>query len=220
MTFANPAPLGLFGFSMTTWLLGMVNAGWFGDTSLPLVLAMAFAFGGATQFVAGLMAAPRGDTFGFTAFCAYGAFWLSWGLFAGMFEAHVPASFVGWYLFLWGVLTTALWLATFRANRALQYTFLGALLTFYLLAAGEWSGIGLLHRLGGYAGMVTGALSFYVAAAQVIDEVMGTDLLPLGIYLKPSASTDRFAAAARFVHAALHGGTPPALPHPTPVGSD
>ena len=96
MKYANPAPLGLFGFALTTWLLGMVNAGWFGDASLPMVLAMAFAFGGATQFCAGLMAMPRGDTFGFTAFCAFGAFWLSWALFNAFYVANVPAAFIGW----------------------------------------------------------------------------------------------------------------------------
>jgi succinate-acetate transporter protein len=167
------------------------------------VLAMAFAFGGTTQFCAGLLSMPRGDTFGFTAFCAFGAFWISWGLFDAFYVAHVPPSFIGWYLFLWGVFTTVMWVGTFRANRALQFTFLGAIFTFYLLGIGEWTGIALLHRLGGYAGMITGVLAFYVASAQVIDEALGSDVLPLGLYQKPIAPGSRLSVAAQAVQNAL-----------------
>jgi succinate-acetate transporter protein len=221
MTYANPAPLGLFGFALTTWLLGMVNAGWFDDASLPMVLAMAFAFGGATQFVAGIVAAPRGDTFGFTAFCSFGAFWISWALFAAFYASHVPASFVGWYLFLWGVFTTVMWIGTFRANRALQFTFLCAIFTFYLLAAGEWTGIAVFHAAGGYAGLITGALAFYVASAQVIDESLGSDVLPLGLYQKPLVAGATLATALRAVKGVLAGGAPPAaLPARRVPGSD
>jgi len=199
MKYANPAPLGLFGFALTTWLLGMVNAGWFGDASLPMVLAMAFAFGGATQFCAGLMAMPRGDTFGFTAFRAFGAFWLSWALFDAFYAANVPAAFIGWYLFLWGVFTTVMWVGTFRSNRSLQFTFLGAIFTFYLLAAGQWTAIPRLHQLGGYAGMVTGALAFYLASAQLIDETFGSDVLPLGLYQKSAAPVGKLAGTAHLI---------------------
>jgi succinate-acetate transporter protein len=199
----------------------MVNAGWFGDAALPMVLAMAFAFGGFTQFVAGIVAAPRGDTFGFTAFCAFGAFWLSWALFAAFYASHVPASFIGWYLFLWGVFTTVMWVGTFRANRALQFTFLGAIFTFYLLAAGEWTGVTLFHAAGGYAGMITGALAFYVASAQVIDESLGSDVLPLGLYQKPLVPGATLSTALRAVKGVLAGGTPPTvLPARRVAGSD
>jgi succinate-acetate transporter protein len=188
MTFANPAALGLFGFATTTWLLGMVNAGWFGDSSLPMVLAMAFVFGGATQFSAGLLSAPRGDTFGFTAFCAFGAFWVSWGLFDVYYSAHVPAAFVGWYLFLWGLFTAVMGIGTLRTNLALFLTYLGALFTFVLLAIGEWTGAAVFHFLGGYAGLITGAIAFYLASALILDEVFGADVLPLGLFLKPALS--------------------------------
>jgi succinate-acetate transporter protein len=73
MKLANPAPLGLFGFALTTWLLSMVNTGLLPPTSLPVVLAMAFAFGGTAQFMAGLFEYGKGNTFGFVAFCSYGA---------------------------------------------------------------------------------------------------------------------------------------------------
>ena len=87
MKLANPAPLGLTGFALTTWMLSMVNAGWFAGTSVPLVLASAFAFGGTAQFAAGLMEMPRGNTFGFVAFCGYGAFWWTFALFVQFFAA-------------------------------------------------------------------------------------------------------------------------------------
>jgi succinate-acetate transporter protein len=214
MKFANPAPLGLFAFGLTAWLLGMVNAGLFGANALPLVLAMAFAFGGATQFTAGLIAGSRGDTFGLTAFCGFGAFWLSWALFDAYFAAHVPAYFIGWYELLWAIFTSVAWIATFRANRALQYTFLCSGVTFYFLVAGEWSGIVLLQHLGGLAGLVTGLLAVYGAAAQLLDELMGSDVLPLGIYKKPLAQDDLITTAALKLHGILRGGHPPA---PGPV---
>ena len=98
MKLANPAPLGLSGFALTTWMLSMVNAGWFTGASVPLVLASAFAFGGTAQFCAGLMEMPRGNTFGFVAFCSYGAFWWTFALFVQFFAAKVPPEFVGWWL--------------------------------------------------------------------------------------------------------------------------
>ena len=91
MRLANPAPLGLTGFALTTWMLSMVNAGWFGADGVPLVLATAFAFGGTAQFCAGLMEMPRGNTFGFVAFCSYGAFWWAFALFVQFFAHGVPA---------------------------------------------------------------------------------------------------------------------------------
>jgi succinate-acetate transporter protein len=204
MKLANPAPLGLFGFAMTTWLLAMVNAGWFDATAIPLVIAMAFAFGGAAQFCAGLLELPRGDTFGFTAFCAYGAFWLSYALFAGFYSAHVPPGVVGWYLFLWAVFTFTMWIGTFRANRALQLTFLAAWIEILLLAVGQWTAMPEFNEAGGYVGMVTALLAFYVASAQVIDETYNSDVLPLGVYQRLPA--DRAAEAAAVSVAAILPG--------------
>ncbi|HTW29207.1 MAG TPA: acetate uptake transporter [Acetobacteraceae bacterium] len=185
MKYANPAPLGLCGFALTTWLLSMVNAGWFGAVAVPMVLASAFAFGGTAQFVAGVMEFPRGNTFGFVAFCGYGAFWWSFALFVEFFVGKVPAAFVGWFLFLWGVFTFFMWLGTFRSNRAVQGIFLALWITFLLLALGEWFGSAALHVAGGYAGLVTAVLAFYLAAAEVINESRGEDVLPIGPYQGP-----------------------------------
>jgi uncharacterized protein len=177
---ANPAPLGLVGFALTTWMLSMVNVGWYGDASVPMVLALAFAFGGTAQFCAGLLELPRGNTFGFVAFCGYGAFWWSFALFIEFFAAHVPSAFVGWYLFMWGVFTFYMWLGSLALSRAVSYVFLALWITFLLLALGAW-GISAAHTTGGYAGLVTAIIAFYVSAAEVINETHGRAVLPLGV---------------------------------------
>ncbi|CAD6546483.1 acetate uptake transporter [Paraburkholderia metrosideri] len=179
-TLANPAPLGLAAFALTTWLLSMINAGWFSADSMGLVLACALAYGGSAQAIAGIMELPRGNSFGATAFLSYGAFWWSFALFVLFLHGQVPAAFVGWYLFLWGVFTFYMWLATFRSPRALQFIFLALWITFALLALGEWTGLSLMRMAGGYMGLVTAALAFYLSAAEVINEVHGRVVLPVG----------------------------------------
>jgi len=181
MKLANPAPLGLCGFALTTWMLSMVNAGWFTGTGVPLVLASAFAFGGAAQFAAGLMEMPRGNTFGFVAFCAYGAFWWSFALLLQFYAATVPPAFIGWWLVMWGVFTTIMWFASLALNRALQMIFLALLITFYLLGAADLFAMPALHQVGGYMGLITAALAFYLAAAEVINETHGRTVLPVGL---------------------------------------
>ena len=180
MKLANPAPLGLSGFALTTWMLSMVNAGWFTSSSVPLVLASAFAFGGTAQFAAGLMEMPRGNTFGFVAFCAYGAFWWSFALFVQFFTAAVPAGFVGWWLLMWGVFTFYMGLGSLALNRAVQLVFLALWITFFLLSAADLLAMPLLHVAGGYTGLVTAMLAFYLAAAEVINETHGRSVLPIG----------------------------------------
>lgn len=189
MKLANPAPLGLFGFALTTWLLSMANAGLLPEGALmPLVLAMAFAFGGTAQFFAGLMEMAKGNTFGFVAFCSYGAFWWSFALFVKFFVGGIPATVagadvgaaIGWYLIVWGVLTTAMWIGTFALNRAVFLVFTALVPTFFLLAFGKLLGNPLLGTLGGYGGLITAALAFYAGAAEVINEAHGKTVLPLG----------------------------------------
>jgi hypothetical protein len=176
---ANPGPLGLSGFALTTWLLSMVNAGWFGGEAVPMVLACAFAFGGTAQILAGLMEMPRGNTFGFVAFCGYGAFWWSFALFVTFFAAKVPGAFVGWYLLLWGVFTAFMWVASWKKHKALMLIFTFLTITFFALAAKDLFGIPAMGVLGGYLGLVTAALAFYLAAAEVINESFGRTVLPI-----------------------------------------
>jgi len=178
--FSNPAPLGLAGFALTTWLLSMINAGWFSGDAMGMVLAVAMAYGGTAQIIAGVMELPRGNTFGATAFVSYGAFWWSFALFVLLPHDKVPGAFVGWYLFMWGVFTLYMWLGTLRAARALQLIFLALWITFFLLAAGEWTGMAGLHKAGGYVGLLTALLAFYLSAAEIINEGHKRVVLPLG----------------------------------------
>lgn len=178
--FSNPAPLGLAGFALTTWLLSMINAGWFTGDAMNMVLACALAYGGTAQAIAGVMELPRGNTFGATAFLSYGAFWWSFALFVLFLHDKVPAAFVGWYLFVWGVFTFYMWIGTLKAPRALQLIFLMLWITFFLLAASEWTGSAPLHMAGGYAGLITAVLAFYLSAAEIINEAHQRTVLPIG----------------------------------------
>lgn len=178
--FSNPAPLGLAGFALTTWLLSMINAGWFSGEAMGMVLAVALAYGGTAQMIAGVMELPRGNTFGATAFVSYGAFWWSFALFVLFLHDKVPGAFVGWYLFMWGVFTFYMWLGSLKSPKALQLIFLALWITFFLLAAGEWTGSAALHKAGGYVGLVTALLAFYLSAAEIINDNQGRAVLPVG----------------------------------------
>jgi succinate-acetate transporter protein len=177
---ANPAPLGLIGFASTTWLLSMVNAGWYDTKSLVVVLAMALVFGGVVQAIAGVLAFFRGNTFAGVAFLSYGAFWISLVTFEKFFGGGAPASFVGWYLFVWGVFSFYMWIATFRHNMALQSVFLALWITFLLLAVGAWFDLGISHTAGGYLGLVTALLAAYLSAAELINGEYGRTVPPIG----------------------------------------
>ncbi|RKP50795.1 acetate uptake transporter [Trinickia fusca] len=180
--FSNPAPLGLAGFAFTTWMLSMVNAGWYSADALGLVLALAFAFGGTAQMIAGVMEFPRGNTLGTVAFLSYGAFWWSFALFAALLGSKVPESFVGWYLFVWGVFTFYMWIASLHTSTSVQLVFLSLWITFLLLAVGAWAGSTIATQIGGYAGLVTAILAFYASAAMVINESLGHTVLPMHDY--------------------------------------
>ncbi|MHB1956760.1 MAG: acetate uptake transporter, partial [Sulfobacillus sp.] len=119
---------------------------------------------------------------------SYGAFWWSFALFAHYFGTTVPATFVGWYLFVWGVFTFYMWIATFKTTMALQLVFLALWVTFILLALGAW-GLTFMTTVGGYAGLITAILAFYLSAAEVINESFGRTALPIGPFVKPSTKT-------------------------------
>ena len=181
MKFANPAPLGLFGFAVTTWMLCMFNVGWYTPTSFPLTFATAFVFGGAAQFIAGLLEYPRGNTFGFVAFCSYGCFWFAFALYLMAFGGKGPLEFLGAWLVVWAALTLVLWIATLKMpnSRVLQLVFLTLWIAFLLLGLSHLLHMDVLHTTGGYVGLVTAALAFYLASAQVINEVHDNTVLPV-----------------------------------------
>ncbi len=177
---ANPAPLGLLGFGMTTVLLNLHNAG-----LLPLsavIVAMGFALGGAAQIVAGIMEFKSGNTFGATAFTAYGFFW--WSLVAiwanpvaGM--AAADAVSMGYYLLLWGIFTAFMFIGTLKHNRATQVVFGSLTLLFVLLAIGDFTGSAAIKTIAGYEGIFCGLSAVYNSMAQILNSEYGKRVLPL-----------------------------------------
>lgn len=179
---ANPAPLGLMGFGMTTVLLNIHNAGFFPISSM--ILAMGVFYGGLIQILAGLLEYKRGNTFATTAFTSYGAFWLTLvGLLLapkfGWAEA-TPAAFMGWYLFMWGFFTLCMFFGTWRANRALQVVFLSLTVLFFLLALRDWTGSEAIGQIAGLEGIGCGASAIYLAMAEVLNEKFERSVLPVG----------------------------------------
>ncbi len=183
---ANPAPLGLMGFGMTTVLLNIHNAGFFPLSAM--VVAMGIFYGGIAQIIAGIMESRKGNTFGTTAFTSYGLFWLSlvalWlipGTNAGAASAATPAPFMGWYLFMWGLFTFFMWIGTFGKNRALQFVFLSLTTLFVLLALRDWTGSATIGKIAGLEGIVCGFSAIYLAMAEVLNETRGRVVLPVGV---------------------------------------
>jgi hypothetical protein len=181
---ANPAPLGLLGFGMTTILLNLHNAGFYALNSM--VLAMGICYGGAAQIVAGIMEWKKGNTFAATAFLSYGFFWLSLVSLIVLpklgFSPAADATAMGAYLASWGLFTFMMFVATFRLHVAGQVIFGSLTLLFILLAVGELAPVspGFKHFTG-YEGVFCGLSAFYAGVAQVLNEVFGKTVLPLGL---------------------------------------
>ncbi|MDI9520629.1 MAG: acetate uptake transporter [Bacillota bacterium] len=177
---ANPAPLGLLGFGMTTILLNLHNAGLI-QLSI-VIVAMGFALGGAAQIIAGIMEFKKNNTFGATAFTAYGFFWWSLILiWIKPFSKISPADLtsMGWYLLLWGIFTLLMFVATLKLNRGLQVVFLSLAALFFALSIGDFTGMKSVTQIGGYIGIFCGASAMYCSLAQVINEVYGETKLPV-----------------------------------------
>lgn len=181
-TLANPAPLGLMGFGMTTILLNIHNAGFFPISAM--ILAMGLVYGGFAQIIAGMMEFRKGNTFGVTAFTSYGLFWVSFVLLLLLPEFGIatktPDVYMGWYLLSWGLFTLFMFFATLKANRALQFVFASLALLFILLAARDFTGSERIGMLAGWEGIICGASAVYLAMAEVINEQFGEEILPVG----------------------------------------
>lgn len=179
---ANPAPLGLCAFGMTTVLLNIHNAGFFEQNSM--ILAMGIFYGGLAQVIAGIIEARKNNTFGLTAFTSYGFFWLSLVALIvmpklGWIAAPATGAMVA-YLVIWGVFTFGLFFGTLRLNRALQFVFASLTILFFLLAIGDATGNKDISHLAGYEGIICGASAIYTGIAQVLNEVYGKTVLPIG----------------------------------------
>jgi len=179
----NPGPLGLAAFAMTTTVLSLYNLGVLAGLGKTMVIPLAIAYGGLIQLFVGMWEAKAGNTFGFTAFTSYGAFWIYYalvGIFstAGIVTAEPVTA--GVVLVLWGFLTFYLWIASLKANKATNLVFLFLFITFVLLGIGDISGVVAVTNSGGFMGIVTAAVAWYVSAANVINDGLGKQALPLG----------------------------------------
>ena len=180
---ADPAPLGLACFALTTFLLSAFNAKLIQEDALGPIVASALVYGGAIQVMAGMWEIRKGSTFGGMAFSSYGGFWMSLGLIFLLDSLKVlPLSqtALGMFLLAWTLFTFYLLVATFRINRALTSTFALLLLTFVLLDVGHLAGIDNANVAGGYSGMLCALNAWYVSAAILLNELFKKEILPLG----------------------------------------
>lgn len=180
---ANPAPLGLMGFGITTVLLNLHNAGLY--ILGPMILSMGIFYGGIAQIIAGIMEYKKGNSFGTTAFTSYGLFWLTlvflnifpntglWPVASGTIE-------LGSYLLLWGIFTLLMFFGTLNRNRALQVVFLTLAILFFLLAIGNFLNIPLIITIAGFEGILCGSSAIYLAIAEILNETYARTILPIG----------------------------------------
>ena len=181
-TTANPAPLGLLAFGMTTVLLNIHNTGYYSLGAM--ILAMGIFYGGLAQIFAGWMEWKKGNTFGTVAFSSYGLFWLTLvglllGPQMGLWET-TSKGLMGWYFLLWGLFTFAMFFGTLKINRALQVVFGTLVVLFLLLAIRDWTGSEVVGKIAGWEGIVCGLSSVYAGVAHVLNEVYERIVLPLG----------------------------------------
>lgn len=183
-TTANPAPLGLLGFGMTTVLLNLHNAGLYELNSM--IIGMGIFVGGIAQITAGIQEWKKNNTFGATAFTAYGSFWIAlvaiWLIprttaGAGLKPDEVA---MGWFLLMWGIFTAFMFIGTLRLNKALQTVFGSLVILFMLLAIGDFTGSRSIKVIAGIEGIFCGLSAIYACAAQILNEVYGKTILPLG----------------------------------------
>jgi uncharacterized protein len=187
---ANPAPLGLLGFGLTTVLLNLHNAGFFGLNSM--ILAMGIFYGGIAQVIAGIMEYKKGNTFGTTAFASYGLFWISlvalivmpnMPIFGSILAADSTA--LGSYFAMWGIFSLAMFIGTLKSNRAIQFVFLTVTILFFMLAIREFTGNPTLfgavtfNTITGIEGIICGFSAVYVGLAEVLNEAHQRIVLPL-----------------------------------------
>ena len=182
---ANPAPLGLLGFGMTTVLLNIHNAGLIPLGSM--ILAMGLVYGGLAQVIAGIMEFKKGNTFGTLAFTSYGLFWWSLVILLLLpnFTLLSPAALIpddtalAAYFFMWGMFTLLMFFGTLKANRAIQFVFASLAVLLFLLTAVRLTGNADLLIITGIEGIICGASAIYTGIAEVLNEVYDRTVLPL-----------------------------------------
>jgi len=180
---ANPAPIGLMGFGMTTVLLNLLNAGIIPSSGWGMIFALAIFYGGIAQIIVGILEFKKGNTFGTLAFCSYGSFWLSLVALRVLptlgWAAAVDSTSMGAYFAMWGIFTIWVLIASLKLNRGLQVVFSSLVVLFFLLTAAELTGISAITTIAGLEGIFCGASAIYVAGAQLLNEIYKKHILPL-----------------------------------------
>jgi uncharacterized protein len=180
---ADPAPLGLAGFALTTFVLSMFNAGLVNAKGEPVVFGLALAYGGLAQLLAGMWEFKNNNAFGATAFTSYGAFWLSFWAFNQFWAKDIPAAqlgdAVGLYLIGWGIFTAYMWIASFRVSVAVNLVFLLLAATFFVLGIGESGAHENIVKAGGWIGLATAAAAWYASFAVVTNKTFGRIVMPV-----------------------------------------
>jgi uncharacterized protein len=170
---ADPAPLGLAGFALTTFVLSAVNAGWIPKPGEPVVLGLAFGYGGLAQFCAGMWEFKRNNTFGATAFSSYGAFWIAFALLVTFHGAKIPSeaapAAVGMFLLAWGIFTAYMTVAATTLSRPVLIVFVLLTITFFVLAIATFASQPGITVLGGYLGLLTAIAAWY-ASARILEK--------------------------------------------------
>lgn len=182
---ADPAPLGLAAFALTTFAFSIANAGLVGEAAINHFVPLALIYGGLAQFIAGMWEFRNQNTFASTGFTSYGAFWIALGIleiFArqlGIAEEQVPVA-LAWTFTAWAIFTLYMWIGSWGVNAALGIVFTLLLATFILLAATEFTQSMGLRQIAGWVGIVTAASAWYVSAADVLNDTYGRTILPVG----------------------------------------
>jgi len=180
---ADPGPLGLAAFALTTFVLSMFNSELVGKGGEPVVLGLALAYGGLAQLLAGMWEFRTGNTFGAVAFTSFGAFWLSLWALNAFFVTEIPAAdvghAVGLYLWAWGIFTTYMFVASLRTTGAIALVFLLLAITFILLGIGNSGGDTDIVKWGGYLGIATAIAAWYASFAAVTNSTFGRTVMPV-----------------------------------------
>jgi succinate-acetate transporter protein len=181
---ANPGPLGLAGFALTTFLLMLFKIGALSGAHIGIMIGVAVAYGGIAQFAAGMWEFRSGNTFGATAFSSFGAFWISFAFILigiGITPANAPnGTAVGWYELAWGIFTAIMTLGSLRTNVATAAVFVLLTATFVVLGIGDLNANTNITNLGGYLGIATAIVAWYTALAGVLAGVSGgRNILPV-----------------------------------------
>src|SRR3954453_362843 len=180
---ADPAPLGLAAFALTTFVLSFFNADLVNKGGEPVVLGLALAYGGLAQLLAGMWEFKNNNTFGATAFASYGAFWISLFVFDQFLADSVPAAHlgdaVGLYLIGWGIFTTYMWIASLRVSVAVSLVFILLAATFIVLGIGNSADNTDIIKIGGWLGIATAIAAWYASFASVTNKTFGRVVLPV-----------------------------------------